>query len=230
LRKKLTVAVGAVAAIALIATTAFAAVGVDFKSAFSPSKAGKSAGVATDFVASDPAADQPPIMNKIVINFPKGGKFNGSKFPKSTSNTLLSKGPGGCPKGSKIGTGTGVGYAKPVVTDPVNAKLTLFNGGNVINVFVLPDLGPTFVTPCKVTGGYNLTCTIPPIKTLPSAPDASVGTVKTKTKALTLKKGKKKFGYVITPKKCKGTWKASATFFFAGGTQVKSEASQKCKK
>jgi len=224
--KKLVLLVGVVAAVSLIATAAFAAVGVTFLSSFTPGKAGKSVGVTTNFEASDPAADQPPIMNKIVINFQKGGKFNGSKFPKCSAATLQSKGPGGCPSGSKIGSGTGVGYAKPVVTDPVAAKLTLFNGGNAINVFVLPDLGPTFVTPCKVTGGYNLTCSIPPIKTLPSAPDASVGTVKVKTKAL--KRGK--VGFVVAPKKCKGSWKTSATFFFATGTQVKSTSSQKCKK
>jgi hypothetical protein len=230
MQKKLIVGVGVIAAIALLATAAFAAVGVKFTSTFSPAKANKSAGVGVNFEASDPAAAQPPIMNKIQINFQKGGKFNGSKFPKCTTATLQSKGPSGCPKGSKIGSGTGVGYAKPVVTDPVNGKLTIFNGGNQILVFVLPDLGPTFVTPCKVTGGYNLTCTIPPIKTLPSAPDASVGTVKTKTKALTIKKGSKKFGFVVTPKKCKGSWTTSATFSFATGESVKSTSQQKCKK
>jgi hypothetical protein len=230
MRKKLMLVGGVVAVVALLATAAFAAVGVKFTSSMSPAKAGKSTGVSVNFEASDPAAGQPPIMNKITIKFPAGGKFNGSKFPKCTTATLLSKGPSGCPKGSKIGTGTGVGYAKPVVTDPVSAKLTIFNGGSSILVFVLPDLGPTFVTPCKISGGYNLTCTIPPIKTLPSAPDASVGTVKTKTKALTLKKGKKKIGFVVAPKKCKGSWKTDATFSFATGESVKATATQKCKK
>jgi hypothetical protein len=228
--KKVMLVVGVVAVVGLLATAALAAVGVKFTSTFSPAKAAKPTGVGVNFEASDPAAEQPPIMNKIVINFQKGGKFNGSKFPKCTTAILNSKGPSGCPKGSKIGSGTGVGYAKPVVTDPVNGKLTIFNGGNQILVFVLPDLGPTFVTPCKVSAGYNLTCTVPPIKTLPSAPDASVGTVKTKTKALTIKKGGKKIGLVVAPKKCKGSWTTNATFFFATGTQVKSTSSQKCKK
>jgi hypothetical protein len=230
MRKKIIVGIGVIAAVALLATAAFAAVGVKFSSTFSPAKAGKSTGVGVNFEATDPAAQQPPIMNKIQINFQKGGKWNGAKFPKCTLAALQSKGPSGCPKGSKIGSGTGVGYAKPVVTDPVNGKLTIFNGGNQILVFVLPDLGPTFVTPCKITGGYNLTCTIPPIKTLPSAPDASVGTVKTKTKAVSIKKGKKKLGLVVAPKKCKSTWTTSATFSFATGESVKATASQKCKK
>src|SRR2546425_1523326 len=219
-----------VAAVGLLATVAFAAVGVQFTSSFKPAKAGKPAGVAVNFVASDPAADQPPIMNKIVINFQKGGKWNGKKFPKCTTAILNSKGPSGCPKGSKLGSGTGVGYAKPVVTDPVSAKLTIFNGGSQILVFALPDLGPTFVTPGTISGGYNLTCPIPPIKTLPAPPDASVGTVKTTTKALTIQKGGQKIGLVVAPSNCKKTWTTNATFFFATGVQVKATSSQKCKK
>jgi hypothetical protein len=230
LRKKLIVLISAVAAFALVASAAFAAVGVQFSSPLSPAKANKSSGVAVSIVASDPAAEQPPIMNRIQIKFAAGGKYNGKKFKKCSLSSLENKGPKGCPGKSKIGTGTGVGYAKPVVTDPVNAKLTLFNGGNSVLVYVFPDLGPTFVTVCKVSGGYNLDCSIPPIKTLPSAPDASVGTVKTKVTAHTIKKAGKKLGLIVTPKKCKKSWKSSATFSFQTGEKVTTPFSQKCKK
>jgi len=229
LRKKLTLGTVLVGVLAF-AAVAYAAVSVSF-SANLTGKAGKPAGLNVSLASSDPAADQPPIMNKIVIKLQKGGKFNGNKYPKCTSATLLSKGPSGCAKGSKIGTGNGVGYAKPVVTDPVAAKLTLFNNGSTINVYALPDLGPPFVTPCKVTASYTtITCSIPPIKTLPSAPDASVGTVKTKTPVLNLKKGKKKYPLIVAPKKCSGTWKAEGDFYFTNGTVVKTPFSQKCKK
>jgi len=230
LRKKLIVLISAVAVLALVASAAFAAVGVKFSSPLSPAKAGKSSRVAVNIEASDPAADQPPIMNRIQIKFAKGGKYNGRKFPKCKLSALESKGPRGCSSKSKIGTGRGVGYAKPVVTDPVNAKLTLFNGGNSVLVYVFPDLGPTFVTVCKVSGGYNLDCSIPAIKTLPSAPDASVGTVKTKTKAKTIKKHGKKLGLIVTPKKCKKSWKSYATFSFQTGEKVTTPFRQKCKK
>ena len=226
MRKKLIVLVGATAVLALVASAAYAAVAVQFTSPLSPAKAGKSAGVAVNIVSSDPAAPQPPIMNRIQITFAAGGKYNGKKFPKCNLNALTQKGPKGCSSKSKIGTGTGVGYAKPVVTDPVNAKLTLFNGGSSVLVYVFPDLGPTFVTVCKVSGGYNLDCSIPPIKTLPSAPDAAVGTVKTKTTP----KKKGKLGLIVTPKKCKKTWKSSATFSFTTGEKVTTPFTQKCKK
>ena len=230
MRKKLIVLTAVVTVVALVASAAYAAVGVQFSSPFSPAKANKSAGVTTSIVASDPAAPQPPIMNRIQITFPKGGKWNGPKFPKCTIAALNSKGPKGCPSGSKIGTGNGVGYAKPVVTDPVKASLTIFNGGSQILVYAFPDLGPTFVTVCKIAGGYNLDCSIDPIKTLPSAPDASVGTVDTNTPKKTIKKGRKKIALIVTPKKCKGTWKAEGDFFFATGEKVVTPVSEKCKK
>ena len=74
----------------------------------------------------------------------------------------------------------------------MNAKLTIFNGAKIggkdtILVYVFPDLGPTFVSVGKISkkrsGGfdYNLDFNIPPIKTLPSAPDAATALVDTKT-------------------------------------------------
>jgi hypothetical protein len=230
LRKKLIVAVAVVAALAFAAQTAFGVVGATFSGPFSPSKANKSAGVSVNYVITDPALDQPPVNNRVTITFPKGGKWNGPKFPKCTASKLLASGPKGCPSKSKLGTGTGVGYAKPVVTDPVNAQLTIFNGGSSILVYVFPDLGPTFVVTCKISGGYNLDCVIPPIKTLPSAPDAATTTVKTKTKANSIKKSGKKIGMIITPKKCKKSWKSTAKFAFTTGETVTASYSQKCKK
>jgi hypothetical protein len=219
-----------------LAGLAYGAAQVAFKASVSPNKANSSAGLKVQIAASDPAADQPPIMNRIVIKLNAGGKYNGSKFPKCSLSALNSKGPKGCPSKSKIGSGTGVGYAKPVVTEPVQAKLTLFNGGNKVFVYVFPDLGPTFVTVGdiihKKDGPYDYTLDfkIPPIKTLPSAPDASVGTVDTNTPKKTIKKGRKKIALIVTPKKCKGTWKAEGNFHFTTGETLKTPITQKCKK
>jgi hypothetical protein len=219
-----------------LASLAYGAVQVAFTASVSPNKANKPAGLKVKFVSSDAAAPQPPIMDRVLIKLNAGGKYNGGKFPKCSLSALNSKGPKGCPSKSKIGSGTGVGYAKPVVTDPVQAKLTLFNGGNKIFVYVFPDLGPTFVTVGdiihKKDGPYDYTLDfkIPPIKTLPSAPDASVGTVDTTTPKKFIKKGKKKLSLIVTPKKCKGTWKAEGDFHFATGETVKSPITMKCKK
>jgi hypothetical protein len=226
----------AAAACLALAGLAYGAVQVAFNASVSPNKANKPAGLKIKLVSSDPAAPQPPIMDRITIKLNAGGKYNGSKFPKCSLNALNQKGPKGCPSKSKIGSGTGVGYAKPVVTDPVQAKLTIFNGGNKVFVYVFPDLGPTFVTVGNVIHkkqgpyDYTLDFSIPPIKTLPSAPDASVGTVDTNTPKKILKKGKKKISLIVTPKKCSGTWKAEGDFHFTTGETVKSPISEKCKK
>jgi hypothetical protein len=241
LRKKLIAVLGAGAIMALLASAAVAAVQVAFKAEVKPAKAGASAGLNVEFTSTDPAAPQPPIMNRVLIRLNAGGKYNSNKFPRCTLAKLQAQGPKGCPSKSKIGTGTGVGSAKPVVTDPVNGKLTIFNGQksggkDTILVYVFPDLGPTFVSVGKISKvksqgfDYNLDFNIPPIKTLPSAPDASVVEVKTKTQKKTIKKGKKKYPLIVAPKKCSGTWKAEAQFFFATGTTVTTPYSGKCSK
>jgi hypothetical protein len=232
---------GAGAIVALLASAAFAAVQVAFKAEVKPAKAGKSTGLNVEFTSTDPAAEQPPIMNRVLIRLNAGGKYNSSKFPRCKLARLQAQGPKGCPSKSKIGTGTGIGMAKPVVTDPVNGKLTIFNGAksggkDTILVYVFPDLGPTFVSVGKITKkksqgfDYNLDFNIPPIKTLPSAPDASVIEVKTKTQRKTIKKGKRKFALIVAPKVCKGTWKAEGQFFFTTGEKVTTPFSAKCSK
>jgi hypothetical protein len=224
------------AACLALASLAYGAVQVAFNASVNPNKANKPAGLKIKFVSSDPAAPQPPIMDRVTIKLNAGGKYNGPKFPKCSLNALNSKGPSGCPSKSKIGTGTGVGYAKPVVDQPVQGKLTIFNGGNKIFVYVFPDLGPTFVTVGDVIKkkegpyDYTLDFKIPPIKTLPSAPDAAVGSVSTNTPKKFIKKGRKKIALIITPKKCKGTWKAEGIFHFKTGETVRSPVSTKCRK
>ena len=231
---------GVGAALALVATTAYGAVTIVFTANASPAKAGKPTGLKVNFTVSEPGQPQPPILNRVVIKLQKGGKYNASKFPRCNLAALQSKGVSACSK-SKIGTGTGIGRALPVVEDPVNGKLTLFNGAKVggkdsVLVYVFPDLGPTFVVVCKVTKkvqgnfDYTLDCSIPPIKTLPSAPDASVVETKTNTQKKIIKKGKKKYPLIVAPKKCSGSWKAEAQFFFATGETAKTPFSGKCSK
>jgi hypothetical protein len=239
-KPKTTVAVGALGVFAL-AALAYAAVTVSFSATAKPNRANKPTGLYVKILSSDAAAPQPPIMTRIVIKLP-GGKYNGNRFPRCKLTRLQAKGPQGCPKRSRIGTGQGVGMARPVVTDPVNGKLTMFNGArqggkDTVLVFVFPDLGPTFVSVGKVIkkrGKYTLDFKIPPIKTLPSAPDASVVSVNTKTPRKRIVKrrhGKrKKYYLIVAPRKCRSKWKGSGTFYFANGETRTVRISQKCRK
>ena len=107
MRKKLIAVLGVGAACALLASAAFSAVQVTFNATIKPNKANKPAGLNVKFEATDPAAEQPPVMNRIVIKLNEGGKYNSSKFPRCSLPSLQSKGPKGCPSKSKIGSGTG---------------------------------------------------------------------------------------------------------------------------
>jgi hypothetical protein len=239
LRRKMIVGLGTAVTALALAGIAYAAVNVTFSATVSPNKANKPTALNVSVGSTDttPGALQPPIMNRIVMKL-AGGKYNASKFPRCKLASLQAKGPKGCPSGSKIGTGTGIGLARPVVEDPVNGKLTIFNGAKVggrdtVLVYVFPDLGPTFVSVGKVikTGSkYKLDFNIPPIKTLPNAPDASVTSVKTKTPVKRIRKGSRKYYLVIAPARCSGTWKGTGTFYFANGETKTVPISQKCKR
>jgi hypothetical protein len=239
LRRNMIVGLGTAVTALAVAGIAYAAVNVTFSATLSPNKANKPTALNVNVGSTDttPGALQPPIMNRIVMKL-AGGKYNASKFPRCKLASLQAKGPKGCPSGSKIGTGTGIGLARPVVEDPVNGKLTIFNGAKVggrdtVLVYVFPDLGPTFVSVGKVikTGSkYKLDFNIPPIKTLPNAPDASVTSVKTKTPVKRIRKGTRRYYLIIAPAKCSGTWKGSGTFYFANGETKTVPISQKCKR
>jgi hypothetical protein len=58
--------------------------------------------------------------------------------------------------------------------------------------------------------------------------------VKTKTpvKRVTKRKGKRKRKYylIVAPRKCKGKWKGSGTFYFATGETKTVPISQRCKR
>jgi hypothetical protein len=242
-RKKLLVLGVAALGVLGIVAIAHAAIIQSLVIKSSPAKAGKPTSFdvkyGTQLTADDPGykvKGQPPPPTALTLRIVKGGKYNGKFFAKCNLAKLQTQGPKGCPSKSKIGSGIGIGSAKPIVTQDVRGKLTIFNGGaNKIYVFVLPDLGPTFVvvgTLKKTSGkfGYDLTFKIPPIKTLPSAPDAAVISVDTKTPIKTIKKAGKKIGYVVAPKKCKGTWPYEGTFTFTDGQSVTVKGTTKCKK
>jgi hypothetical protein len=73
-----------------------------------------------------PEAYDPPLVDRVTVLFPKGGRYNGGKFPKCSATTLARKGVSGCPKGSIMGKGSGKAMADDVPTYP---RITIVNGG-----------------------------------------------------------------------------------------------------
>jgi hypothetical protein len=73
-----------------------------------------------------PPGYEPPLVDSIDVWFPKGGLYNGGKFPSCSYRRLNALGPTGCPKGSIMGHGSGVATADQNFTYP---KITIVNGG-----------------------------------------------------------------------------------------------------
>jgi hypothetical protein len=255
LRKLIVIALPA-AALLIAATVAFGAVTTTLEVIPRPNKASTKKKVRPitleiNVTTSDPAVAQPPPLKQVVIRFNQGGQFNGSKFPKCKFNALQSQGPKACPKGSKVGSGSALASAKPII-DQVNAKTTIYNGAPkngvpTVLLYNVPDISSPITVqgtvqkkaPVSCANGagkcdYVLTFDVPQIPTLPNAPPASVLSVKTKTIQAFVKKkkrGKKvKIPYIGAPKKCKGKWVADATFKFYDGQSSTSVASLPCKK
>jgi hypothetical protein len=259
LRKLMLIALAA-AALLVAATVAFGAVTTTLKVTPSPSKASTKKKVrpitlGIDITTADPAAPQPPPLKRVVIRFNQGGQFNGKLFPKCKFNELQSQGPKACPKGSKIGTGTALASAKPII-DQVNARTTIYNGapkGGVPTVLLynVPDISSPITVQgtvakksavsCANGAGkcdYVLTFDVPQIPTLPNAPPASVLSVKTKTLKVFVKKKKRvkgkrrtvKIPLIGAPKKCTGKWVADSTISFYDGQTATATTSLPCKK
>jgi hypothetical protein len=182
----------------------------------------------TTFSITDPSAPAPLQLARTTLRFPKGSVVNGRYFPKCKFTTLQAKGPRGCPKGSKLGGGTAKGAAPPIV-DSVAAKVTFFNGVPVghdptLLIYTLPDIGPIIalegVLKSSRSGnyGYVMNTDIPPIKTLPSAPDASVTFFDATVNNLSVKRGRRRINYIDAPILCNGTYfLLDGAFTYRGG-------------
>jgi hypothetical protein len=182
----------------------------------------------TTFSITDPSAPAPLQLSRTTLRFPKGAVVNGRYFPKCKFKAILARGPRACPKGSKLGGGTAKGAAPPIVAS-VNAKVSLFNGETVggnpsLIIYSLPDLGPVLTMSGVLKPdrggnyGYQLNIDIPPIKTLPSAPDASVTFFDATVRDATVKRRGRTIHYIDAPVLCNGTYfLLDGAFSYAGG-------------
>jgi hypothetical protein len=193
---------------------------VEFTARFAKSDRHKQRGgisLRTTIRITENAAPAPAQLTNTTLRFPKGAVVNARFFPKCSPATLRARGPRACPRGSRIGSGTAIGVAPPVVTDPVNTKITLFNGTSqgrnpTIIIYAVPDLGPVMTLPGVLRSGrgtpygYILDTEVPPIKTLPSAPDASVTFFDATTRDLTVRRRGRRIHYIDSPVLCDGTY------------------------
>jgi hypothetical protein len=73
-----------------------------------------------------PVNYEPPLVDEIDVWFPRGGLYNGSRYPTCSVRALDVQGPSACPRDSIMGWGRGVARADTSFTYP---KITVVNGG-----------------------------------------------------------------------------------------------------
>jgi hypothetical protein len=165
----------------------------------SPSKAGTKKkpqtvglNINAKWQTSGPDGENKPIVQKVIIDFPKGSLYNGGKVAKCSASQLARKTPqAACPK-AIMGTGTGSAWADTAEAGP---KFTLVNGG-AKQIFLYTTLqnpaaiaAPVPGSVVKYKGGYRLTMTIPKTLQVVAATPISLRSVNIKTNAAAKKAG-----------------------------------------
>jgi hypothetical protein len=184
--------------------------------------------VRTVFHVRDDTGVKPIPLTKTTLRFPKGAKVNAKYFKKCSRSALESKGPSGCPSASKIGSGSAIGDARPIISD-VKTKITMFNGqpvgGNpTILIYAVPDISSPLTIQAVLRRqrggnyGYVLEADVPTIPTLPNQPNASVTFFDATTLDRTVRRKGRRIHYIEGPIVCDGTYLLlDGTFTYEGG-------------
>src|SRR3954467_10178535 len=138
-------------------------------------------GLGTGAAFTNPDGSQPSPVRRMRFKFPPG-KANWTKFPACDRAKLeQAKAPDGCPAGSRIGKGTSVVWARPIVADQIPVTVDVFNGKAVGStrelLFLAPSTGAISTQMVlggvlrKTTGrfGFELDVAVPPIPTIPGS-------------------------------------------------------------
>lgn len=184
--------------------------------------------VRTVFHVRDDTGVKPIPLTKTTLRFPKGAKVNAKYFKKCSRSALEAKGPSGCPRTSKIGTGTALGDARPIISD-VKTKITMFNGqlagGNpTILIYAVPEISSPLTIQAELKRqrsgpyGYVLEAVVPTIPTLPNQPNASVTFFDATTLDRTIRRKGRRIHYIEGPIVCNGTYLLlDGVFSYEGG-------------
>jgi hypothetical protein len=167
------------------------------------------ASVQTGLASAD--GTRPSATTQISIALPAGMTANPAAFATCDFAALEEHGPPGCPDASRIGTGTVVGDSRPVIPDPINAIVTILNApGSGVFLDYFPDLGPIRVAQGQFVGS-TLVLDIPPLLTVPSAPDAAIRRLRLDFAT----------PYLVNPPNCPaGGWTWGFAFTYASGEQL----------
>jgi hypothetical protein len=179
-----------------------------------------------------PDGSPPSPLKRFEVRLPKA-TVNSRAFPSCKRADLEArKAPDGCPAGSRLGRGTAVVDARPIIGEPLEARIDVFNGGPGRLLFLgRVDRGVSVQVVFegvlrRVTGrfGYVLTVTMPPLPTVPGARDAAVTAFAVRVQAR-----RRGVSYIEAPRRCpQAGLPFLGTFSFEDGTTATAGARIPC--
>ena len=229
MRKPLIGAVAGLGAVLAFAGVALADFTQTANVAFTKPKAGTSTGIRASLVANDPAVVQPKGASNVVVNFPRGTKFN-TKAPPVCTNAQapqIQQTDGAICRKALIGTGSATANVKPTLANDVNLSIKAYNGQNKLYFYLVPQPGvpsnPLVLT--AVVKGNRLTTTVPQLQPIPGQFVVLTSFV-LNVKAIS-RSGK---AFLTTPKTCNGKWTTTSNFTYTDGSTQSVQFTQPCKK
>jgi hypothetical protein len=157
----------------------------------------------------------------ITVQLPAGMARNTNSFATCEAAVLLEQGPTeGCP-GSVIGTGSALSDVRPVVNDPILARVEIVNGteGSVLLGWLPQQLGPNYVFEGRPIASSTIQFILPAILTAPLVPNAAII-------QLTLDFSS---GFLTNPPDCPTAgWTWGFTFAYASGENLSLSANVPC--
>jgi hypothetical protein len=176
---------------------------------------------------SNPSGARPRDPQTMVIRFPRGATWNGTKFPKCSYARLPY-----CPKSTLIATGSALADARPAISDPFPADVKIYNaqtkkGKPTLAVYGKSEAGPEarfemfFSFPKK--GAYGTVLTFPVMKAFGKTPLFTITSFKIKT----LDKSYRGTP-LISAKSCPGAYGFSFEQTFPGGERLVAKDTLPC--
>jgi hypothetical protein len=248
----------ALAAVGGVVATAAAVAGADggatqakITASFSPNGGGKPTHIIFDVVTSSTTGGVPAPGTRALVHLPLGMKVNTKGFARCNGNLTTPPDASKCAANTQVGSGSSTLAAQlgtqsinepATVTAYVGAKqhghdtLLLYAVGTTpISAAVtlvgelIPGAHSAGVHSAAASYGYKLDVAIPPIHTVPGAPDASITDFKVDIGKTAKVKGKKT-GFLTAPKKsqCKGALHWGYDGSYSGAPDYSTTATSPC--
>lgn len=174
----------------------------------------------------------PSPVKHMVFSFTRGAKVHPEAFDTCNMDIIDKQGPGGCPKASRLGSGTAKASALNL---DIDADVTVFNGPKVaggrqlivyaraLGTVVIPLVGTLKKTSGKY--GWVLDLPVPRIMTVGEDNDASITAFQVKVGGI----GRKKVPFIEAPTSCaKPGWPFLGSFTYADGNGGSSSSTIPC--